>query len=151
MNEKTEKSPFVFCVTGDSALSSRGRDKPREGLWVLKIGMYQGSRDTWPRCVLLLQPEGRGPVSSFSSRRLGNDMSRRREKPPSEVDGSEARWREGEKQFPVADGFRFIIVDFGLKPSLQPSRQAEVNLSDVIFIRTPRMRQPAVTAGPRCL
>lgn len=33
----------MFCVTGDVAFSSRGRDKPREGLWVLKIRRYQGA------------------------------------------------------------------------------------------------------------
>ena len=43
MNKKTEKSPCMFCVTGDVAFSSRGRDKPGEWLWVLKIRVYQGS------------------------------------------------------------------------------------------------------------
>lgn len=127
----------MFCVTGDVAFSSRGRDKPGEGLWVLKIRRYRGSRDTGQRCVLLsLQPEGRGPVSPLPFLGLGNNTGRRKEKPQNEVRSSETRWREGGKHFPVADRFQFITVDFGLKPSFQPSRQAEVNLSDVIFIRT---------------
>lgn len=112
----------------------------------------RGSRDAWRRCVLLLwQSEGHGPVSALPFLQFGNHMRRRKEKPQDEVRSSETKWREGEKHFPVADRFQFITVDFGLKPSFQPSRQAEVNLSDVIFIRTHHMRRPAVTAGPQCL
>lgn len=87
----------------------------------------------------------------MSSLSLGDNVERRKEKPGREVGSSEATWREGGKQLPVVDRFQFIIVDLGLKPSFQPSRQAEVNLSDVIFIRTHSMRWPAVTVGPQGL
>ena len=86
---------------------------------------------------------GGGQCPPFSSLKLGDSVGRRKEKQNGEVGSSEAKWREVEgKQFPVADRCQFIIVDFGLKPSFQPSRQAEVNLSDVIFIRTHCMRRP---------
>ena len=56
--------------------------------------------------------------------RLENNAGKRKEKQSREVGHPEEKWREGEKQFPVADRFQFIIVDFGLKPSFQPSSQA---------------------------
>lgn len=130
----------------------QGPGQAQRGAVGIKDQKVSGGRDTRQRCALLpLQPEGCGPVSPLPFFGLGNNTGRRKEKPQNEVHSSETRWREGEKHFPVADRFQFITVDFGLKPSFQPSRQAEVNLSDVIFIRTHRMRRPAVTAGPQCL
>lgn len=93
----------------------------------------------------------KGPVPALAFLRLENNMRRRKEKQSGEEGSSETTQREGEKQLPVAKRFQVIIVDFGLKPSFQPCTQAEVNFSDVIFIRTHHMRWPAVTAGLPCL
>lgn len=94
------------------------------------------------------QLDGGGPVSTLLFFRLENSVIKRKEKKSHKVSSYETKRREGDKQFPVASTFQYISVDFGLKPSFQPSRQAEVNLSGVIFIRTHHMRWPAVPAGP---
>lgn len=144
MSLSSEKSPCVFCGDGRQLPAVGARRAWRGGeLWGYRARMCQGEgmwaarqKDTVPALAFL---------------RLKNNMGRRKEKQSGEEGSPETTQREGEKQLPVAKRFQVIIADFGLKPSFQPCTRAEVNLSDVIFIRTHHMRRPAVTAGPLCL
>lgn len=131
----------MFGGDGRLSFQQQGWEKPGEGPRCYKVRMCQ-------RLGGAGQLDGGGPVYSLLFFRLENSVIRRKEKKSHKVSSYETKRREGDKQFPVASTFQCISVDFGLKPSFQPSRQAEVNLSGVIFIRTHHMRWPAVPAGP---